>query len=91
MLVIAQPYDENRRNRDADDYAIQQQMHVSSFPLTVVTYEETKTMHVGNGTQVSIRKTTKDDFHSDEGESTIAKSTAHRKRCFQTPARRRNG
>ena len=54
MLVIAQPYDENRRNRDADDYAIQQHMHISSFPSLMGTYEETKTMHVGNGTQVTI-------------------------------------
>jgi hypothetical protein len=50
MLVIAQPYDENRCNRDADDYAIQQHMHVSSFPLTMGTYEEAKTMHVYNRT-----------------------------------------
>jgi hypothetical protein len=91
MLLIAEPYNENRCNRDADDYAIQQHMHVSSLPLTMGTYEEAKTMHVGNGTQVSIRKTTKDDFHSDEGESTIAKSTTTGNAVIQTPTRRRNG
>ncbi len=50
MLVIAQPYDENRNYRDADDYAIQ---WICMFPLTIATdtYEGSKTMHVGNTTQ----------------------------------------